>query len=680
MGKKEILLEIGTEEIPARFIFQGLSSLKEGVTRFLADALIDYGEVIEYCTPRRLTLYIKDVSERQKDRTTESIGPPKKVAFDSKGNPTKAAIGFARSQHVDVNELKVIKTSRGEYVAAIIKKRGRMTKNILCEALPKIISSLQFPKTMRWGNGNLRFVRPIHWILVLFGTESLRFELDGIVSGDTSYGHRFIAPEAFRINHPSNYPSLLKKKYVIVSFQDRKDAILQQIEKLESEYGFRVHRDDELLNTVTNLVEYPTVVLGYFDSDYLTLPKELLITVMRYHQKYFSTEDRDGNLLPNFVIVSNAKAENNDIVRRGAERVLRARLEDARFYYNEDRKRSLWDYVEKLKKVTFQEELGSLYEKVERVASISSFIADELDFQAKDDLLRAAMLSKADLVTGVVREFPELQGYMGMIYALNSGEDKEVATAIYEHYLPRFSGDALPSGEMGSILSIADKMDNIASCFFLELIPSGSEDPFALRRQATGIINILLKKDLPITLKTLIEKSLQDLESYTPSIKSLTEKLLRFFHQRFEGILLSEGYSHDIIDATLSIKGATIKEIRERVETLSLMKKSPEFPELLTAAKRVYNILTKTYPKRIREELLVEPAEKELFQVVKKVRPKLEEKDFLALFELKKPINAFFDTVLVMDRRVEVKDNRLALLQSVKDAFERLGDFSKMVG
>jgi glycyl-tRNA synthetase beta chain len=674
----ELLLEIGTEEIPARFIHYGLSSLKEGITQLLKDKSIDHGEIIEYSTPRRLTLHIRDVSKRQKDRTTEIIGPPKKVAFDSKGSPTGAAMGFARSQNVDVSELKVIKTQRGEYVAATVKEKGRMTKEILSKEIPNIIASVHFPRSMRWGGGNLRFVRPIHWILALFDTEPVVFELDGIMSGNMTYGHRFISPGAIKIGRPSDYPFVLKKNYVIASFEERRNIILKQIEMLESENGIKVHKDEELLDTVTNLVEYPTVVLGHFEDKYLNLPKELLVTVMRSHQKYFSTEDEEGNLLPNFIIVSNTIKENNDTVRKGAERVLRARLDDARFYFDEDRKMPLWDYVEKLHKVTFHEELGNLFEKAERIASIGSFIADEIKLQAQDKLLRAAMLLKADLVTGVVREFPELQGYMGMMYALRSGEDEDVATAIYEHYLPRFHGDKLPSTEIGSILSISDKIDNIVSSFFLGLIPSGSEDPFALRRQASGIINILLEREYPLSLNMIVERALRNLEDYTPSIKKLRDDILRFFLQRFEGVYLSKGFSHDIIDAVSSTEDLNIKEMKQRIERLAELKRHPRFTALLTAVKRVYNILSKTPPHEVKENLLIEPAEKELYNATMKARDTLREKRYEVLFELEGPINLFFDKVLVMDKRQEIRSNRLALLHYVKATFEALGDLSRV--
>jgi len=674
----DLLLEIGTEEIPARFIHHGLSFLGEGLSRLLKDRSIKHGEIIGYSTPRRLTVYIKDISERQDDRTIETIGPPRKVAFDSKGNPTDAAKGFARSQNVDVTDLRVVRARGGEYVAAILKKEGRTAREILSEEIPKVISSIPFPRSMRWGSGSLRFVRPIRWILTLLGSELLVFEMDGIRSDRLTYGHRFLSHGAIRVEKPSDYPSILRDNHVIACFEERKNLIIRQMEMLECERDIKIHRDKELLETVTNLVEYPTVVLGEFEDRYLSLPRDLLITVMRAHQKYFYIEDKAGNLLPEFVVVSNTLKENNDIVRKGSERVLRARLEDARFYFDEDRKIPIWDYVERLHKVTFHEELGNLFEKVERIASIGSFIADQLGFEPRDKLLRAAMLSKADLVTGIVREFPELQGYMGMIYALHSGEDQDVAIAIHEHYLPRFHGDKLPSSEIGSILSIADKMDNIAAAFFLGLIPSGSEDPFALRRQATGIINIFLNKEYPIPLKTIVERSIRNLEDYTPSIKKLRDEIMRLFLQRFEGIYLSQGIGHDVIDAVSIRDDMNIKEMKRGIERLTELKKDPRFTVLLTAVKRVYNILSKAHPQEVKENLLSEPEERRLYKESLRVRDALREDRLEALFDLVDPINHFFDRVLVMDKRQEVRTNRLALLYHVKGVFENLGDLSRL--
>ncbi|MBI4849852.1 MAG: glycine--tRNA ligase subunit beta [Nitrospirae bacterium] len=676
---KTFLLEIGSEEIPARFVPRGLAILKDALVQFLNNASIEYGAISEYSTPRRLTIYIENVSEMQKNRTTETLGPPKKVAIDDKGNPAKAAIGFARSLNIGVEKLRTVQTERGEYIAATVEEKGRATKEVLSEELPKLISSLQLPKTMRWGDGSLRFFRPIRWVAAMLGGDVVPFDLDGIKSGDITYGHRFLSPEAIRIKDPSEYLSLLSKGGVIADHVERKKVISEGIKKIESGKNIRVHEDEELLELVTFLVEHPTPVLGSFEDKYLELPKELLITVMRTHQKYFSTEDMQGRILPNYIVVSNTRPENNDIVRKGAERVLRARLEDARFYFIEDREKPLWDYIEKLKKVTFQEKLGTLYDKVERVKSLCSFISDKLNFQQKEKLLRAAMLSKADLVTGIVREFPELQGCMGMIYAVNSGEDNEIANAIYEHYLPKSAGGSLPSGEMGTIISLADKVDNIASFFHLGLIPSGSEDPYALRRQAAGTINILQNKDYPLTVDMLVDSGLENL-SVSPDRKvALSEQILQFFSQRLEGILSSQGHSYDLVNAALAAKNLNMKDLKYRIEALSELKKAPAFPALLMAAKRVYNILAKVQPGGVNETLLNEPSEKELFNTAGRVRDKIAGQDLNSLFEFEKPINTFFDSVLVMDKDERIKNNRLALLLSVKNVFHSLGDFSKIV-
>jgi len=679
---KPLLLEIGTEEIPARFIPEGMRSLKEGIVRLLKENYIDFGDIYEYATPRRLAVVVKDVSEKQKDRKTEVLGPPKKIAYDEKGNPTAAAEGFAKSQNVDIKKLKIAKTDRGEYVAVSTHENKRETKDILAELLPSMITSLQFPKSMRWGSSRIRFVRPIQWITAIFSDSKIQFELDGIKSSDMTRGHRFLSPGTFRIKDPANYQNILSNNYVIAAPDIRKEKIIKKIKKIESDLSCRVYEDRELLETVTFLVEFPTVILGNFDAEYISLPRELIITVLKNHQKCFSVEDKKNKLLPHFILVSNTVPENSDTVRRGAERVLNARLEDAKFYFKEDSKIPLWNYIEKLKNVTFQEKLGSVYEKVERVAFICTFLADELNLTTREKILRAVMLSKADLVTGIVREFPELQGYIGMVYAGNSGEDEEIATAIHEHYKPRFSGDSLPSSEIGTIIALADKMDTIVSFFSVGLIPTGSEDPFALRRQTIGVINILLNEDYSFSLGTLIDKALQGVESYIPAIKTLKAEILKFFYQRIEGIFLSEGYNYDIVDSVLSVRELpphrrkNLKDIKTRIKVLSVMKEESGFLELLTAAKRVYNILSKVKPVEIKEDLLIETAEKDLFSVMREVRDKLTQTDYKALFELKNPVNTFFDNVLVMDKKPEIRQNRLGLLFSVKGVFDLLGDFS----
>jgi len=675
---KSFLLEIGTEEIPARFIPKGLSLLNEGVSRLLSSFAIDYGAIHEYASPRRLTVLIEDVASQQKDRTVETMGPPRKVAFDDSGAPTKAAEGFARSLNIDTSALRIVKTDRGEYISAIVEEKGRRTVDVLSESLPKMISSLHLPKSMRWGSGTIRFFRPIHWIVALYGEDVVPFELEGIKSTNVSYGHRFLSPAPVPVAAPKHYVSELSANKVIVDGQERERIISDGLKKIEAQYKCRVPDDRELLSVVVNLVEYPTVVLGSFDEKFLDLPKELLVTVMRTHQKYFSTDDGKGKILPYFIVVSNTKSDNNGTVRRGAERVLRARLEDARFYYTEDRTRPLIDYVEELKHVTFQEKLGSLFQKTERVIELCTFIAEQAGIEKKDDILRAARLARADLVTGVVSEFPELQGYMGQVYAAASGENSEVCTAIYEHYLPRFAGDKLPSSETGAILSLADKIDSIASFFSLDLIPTGSEDPYALRRQAAGIVNILQDRDYPISLDSMVSKALMALEGSDKDRGALTKKVLRFFHPRLEGIYLSQGHTIDIINAVLPSENLIVRDINYRLELLARFKKEAEFPDLLAAAKRVYNILVKARPGEVDASLLREDAEKNLLKVVDHAKEKILTSDFNALFELKDPINKFFEDVLVMDKDPHIKENRLSLLFTVKSLFDSLGDFSKL--
>ncbi|MBI5739726.1 MAG: glycine--tRNA ligase subunit beta [Nitrospirae bacterium] len=676
---KSFLLEIGCEEIPGRFVLRGLEILREGLVRFLDRESVEYGSVSGYATPRRLTILIDGVSGIQKDRTVETLGPPKKVAFDNEGKPTKAAAGFAKSLNVDVDKLRLVRTDRGEYVAVTVEVKGRETKDVLSEGLPGTISSLQLPKTMRWGDGALRFLRPVRWIAALFGSEVISFELDGIKSSDVSLGHRFLSPSAIRIKDPSAYLSLLARNYVVADYAERKKIISDGLRKIEADRNIRVHEDEELLDLVTFLVEYPVLVSGSFEDKYLELPRDLLITVMRTHQKYFSTEDMQGNILPHYIVVSNTTSENSDIVRKGAGRVLRARLEDAVFYFSEDRKRPLWDYVERLRKVTFQERLGTLHDKAERTKSLCSFIAGRLNFRPVEKLLRAAMLSKADLVTGIVREFPELQGYMGMIYALNSGEDKETANAVCEHYLPKSAGDALPAGEMGTIISLADKMDNIASFFHLGLIPSGSEDPFALRRQAAGLITILQNREYPLSIDMLAEKAIEGLPVSPGNKGALLEQVLKFFNQRLEGSLSAQGYGYDLVDAALAVRNLNMNDLKSRIDALSDLRKDAGFPSLLLAAKRVYNILAKVQADKVDVSLLTEPVEKELYSAAVRTGNEMTNRNFRALFELERPINAFFDGVLVMDKDERIKNNRLALLSSVKSVFGALGDFSKIV-
>jgi glycyl-tRNA synthetase beta chain len=674
-----LLFEIGSEEIPARFVNSGLEMLKSEMTRMLEQERISHGKITGFSTPRRLAVIIEGLSDAQSDRTTEAVGPPARVAFDESGAPTKAAQGFARSMNVDVSSLYRKKTPKGEYVAVTIEEKGRATIDVLSARLPELISSLQLPRSMRWGSGDLRYYRPIHWIVAILGRDIIPFELDGIRSGNTTRGHRFLTPDAIVINEPAAYHAVLRDHDVIADFTERRALILNSLRDEGRRKNVRVVEDDELLDIVTNLVESPSVVSCSFEEQYLELPRELLVTVMKSHQKYFSTESGEGNMSNTFMVISNTSPDNAATVRKGAERVLRARLEDARFYFLQDRETPLDEMINALKKVTFQDRLGSVHEKARRIEAVSLRLADVTGHGKAEVVSRAAMLCKADLVTGVVGEFPELQGYMGMTYALLAGEDEEVARAVYEHYMPRFAGDVLPETATGAIVSIADKIDNVASFFSLGMIPSGSEDPFALRRQAAGIIQILGDKGISIDVDTLVDYALAGLGLENEERKeALKEDIIRFFTVRLEGLLAQQGYPHDIIQASVGTRPLEINEVRRKAALLEKIKRSPGFPDLIPAAKRVCNILAGHKPGKLNESLFSHESERNLLVAAEDAGRRLTADGEKVLFRLIDPVNEFFDSVLVMDRDERVKENRLALLSKVKEIFDSFGDFSSL--
>ncbi len=682
-----LLLEIGTEEMPARFLPGAIQSLKENAATILSEHYIDFSEIKVYATPRRLVLVVTGLPELQESRVREVFGPPKRVAFDEKGNPTEAATRFANSQGVKLESLVVKKRDKGEYVAAVIEEKGLAVKDLLPEVLKRVVLSLRFQKTMRWGTGSMRFARPIHWLLAMFGKDIIHFEIDGIKSSNMTWGHRFLSPAKFQIKEVLDFKNLLDNNLVIVDQEQRKRMILDGIRNLSASVGGIPIEDEELIETVNFLVEHPFPVLCSFQREYLELPKELLVTVMKDHQKFFAIENEGGRLINHFIVISNTKKENEETVRIGAERVIKARFEDARFYFKEDRKKILYERIGDLRKVIFQEKLGSLYEKTERIVSITEFLSERLLSSAKDKLLRAAWLSKTDLLTGIIREFTELQGIMGKYYAMHDGEDSEVATALEEQYLPKHSGGELPRTEVGALLSIADKIDNIVSFFSLGLIPTGSEDPFALRRQALGIIAILLDKGYNLPLKDLIQKALQNLISLFPLPEKIEERISQFFEQRFEPVFSDRGYSSDLLQSILPMSlDLTLKDIEGRLDALKRFKEDKDCDNFLLAIKRVHNIIPKKIGPGLKTELLVEEAEKGLKERLDSIRSHLpvllqerRHSDAISLLvSLTDPINHFFDRVLVMDKREEIKQNRLALLLEVWRIATTIADFSKL--
>jgi len=686
---KQFLLEIGVEEVPARFLPLAAEGLKKAAAEHLEAANIGFSSLSAYVTPRRLALIAEGLSEKQADVSREVFGPPKKSAFDAGGKPTKAAIGFAKSVGIAPEKLIVKEKNSGEYVAALVEEKGKPLSEVLPEVMKKIILALHFPKSMRWGDGTLRFVRPIKWLLAICDSETVELELEGIRSSNVTKGHRFLSPVTFQVKEAKAYRTLLETSFVIVDQEKRRQIIAAELEKLGASVNGTVIRDEELLDTVTNLVEYPVGVLCDFPAEYLELPEELLITVMKDHQKCFGVRDPEGKLLNNFIVISNTLKDNSEIVKAGAERVIRARFEDARFYYKEDLERPLASKVEELKKVIYHEKLGTIHEKALRIKEMASYIAGDAGLREKAE--RAAILAKADLVSGVVREFPELQGIMGKYYAAHDGEDPDIATAIYEHYLPRHAGDALPETPLGTALALADRIDNIVSFFSIGLLPTGSEDPFALRRQAIAVCTILFEQKYPFKIKSLLEKGMEAIgrppQAPERIDRNLLSDLIKFFEARLFQILESKGYEPDLVNSVMGIAvDSPLYEMIKRIEALERFKKSPAFPSFLIAIKRVRNIIPEGGLPAPKEDLFLEKEEKELYRSALEIETKLEAllkgnrygEAALLMAEIAGPVNRFFDKVLVMAKEEGVKQNRLALLSFIWSLALKVCDFSRI--
>ena len=683
--KPSVLLEIGTEEIPSRFLPHAIRDLKAIAERTFAEFRIDHDDITVYATPRRLALTVKAIAAVQKDMVKEVYGPAKKAAFDDQGNPTKAASGFAASLGLQVSELSVRQKGKGEYVVAVIEEKGAESKTVLPDILKKIVLSLHFPKSMRWGNGSVTFVRPIAWILAVAGQEKIDFEIDGLKSGNQTRGHRFLSPAAFQIRDIASYRQFLETSCVVLDQDKRRDLITKSMAQLLQNSGMEIVTDEELLETVTFLVEYPVPVLCSFDREYLKLPKELLITVMKDHQKYFAVQDSAGNLTNSFIVISNTTADNASNVRIGAERVIKARFDDAKFYYSEDTAKLLADRIEHLAEVTFHDELGSLLEKTDRVAAIAGYLADKIVPVAREKAVRAARLSKTDLITGVVREFPELQGIMGKYYAEHDQEEPEIAVALEEQYLPKSFGDRIPQSDVGAIVSLADKIDNITSFFCIDSIPSGSEDPFALRRQAMGIVTILLDRGYTLTLEEIFAFALGNMKGIRAR-GPVKEHIEVFMSQRTDFILSSAGYPQEIIRSVIHLAFYhPLQSITARIAALTAAQRETTFPDFLLAVKRVNNIVPKTDLPPADTALFLQDEEKGLYAAVASARgalqPALNHHDFdaalKAVLPMTSPVNSFFDKVLVMDKREEVRKNRLSLLRDVWETVVPVADFSK---
>jgi glycyl-tRNA synthetase beta chain len=677
-----ILLEIGTEEIPARFLLPVMDSLKSNAEKIFNANRITFGSVITYATPRRISLIAEGVLPMQEASQKEIWGPPVNAAFDKNGKPAKAGEAFAAAHKVNVRDLLRKEKGKGTYVVAAVREDARPTMNILPAVLHELILSLNFPKSMRWGTGSLRFARPIHWILATYENKKVVFELGDIRSGNMTRGHRFLSPAAFEVKDVKSYQALLRNNFVVLDPEERRKIILEESEKLVSAVGACMVKDEDLLRHVTYLVEYPQPLMCSFPPDYLSLPKELLATVMKDHQKYFAVIDGQNNLMNCFIVVSNMRHDSAELVRKGAERVIKARFEDARFYFEEDRKITLKDRQTDLKKITFHEKLGNLFDKSLRIASISNLIAGRCRPERKAAVETASLSAKCDLISGVVREFPELQGIMGGYYALNDGLEPEVAKGISEHYLPSHSGGALPETDTGAIVSLADKLDNLTSFFTIGLAPSGTEDPFALRRQAMGVISILMDKRYDLSLNDLLTHEV-------PIDKKILKDLMGFLEQRLDFFLQSDGHPADAVSSVMGFApDMPPYRIRELLEALLQARRNTEFDEFLLAAKRINNIAPKERVPAVNRKLFSQKEESDLYDGYEKLSGQL--KDLLStgqyetslslLLTLTGPINRFFDKVLIMDKDDQVRMNRLSLIKDVKTLIMQVSDFSRLTG
>jgi glycyl-tRNA synthetase beta chain len=686
---KDLLLEIGVEEMPARYIETALVQMEEGLKRLLTENRIAHGQVATYSTPRRLTVVAMGVAESGEDVTSEVTGPPAKVAFDAEGKPTRAALGFAKVQGVDVKELAVKNTPKGDYLVANKREKGKPTAEVLPGILADLINSLSFPRSMRWGSVKMRFARPIRWLLVLFGDSVVQLEIAGVRSGDFTYGHRFLHPAKITINRPSEYLQALERAFVIADHRRRKEMIKNQVTKKAQEGGCVAMIEEDLLDEVTNLVEYPTPISGRFDESFLEVPSEVIITSMSKNQRYFPVLGRDGALRPLFIAISNMK-DNLDEITKGNENVIRARLSDARFFFSEDKKTSLADLVLKLKGILFQEDLGTVYDKAQRLVKLSQFIAERTYPGVVDKAKRASLLCKADLASQMVFEFPELQGVMGREYAVSSGEDEEVAIGIYEHYLPKSADSELPRTRVGIIVSLADKLDTVVGCLGVGLIPTGSADPYALRRQASGIVRMVVSSGLRLSLSDMMDGALGLLgDKLKRPPDDVKKDVLEFTRDRIEPILRGEGFRYDEVDSVLSAGYDDLSDLWKRARAVSALRKSEgDFDHIITAFKRVFNILKgiEVQP-LVDERVLVEREEKELYARFVQVREKAEplirsqkyEEALTVMTELRKPVDDIFDEVMIMDKDERLRKNRLGLMRSVADLFLKVVDFSKIV-
>ncbi|HUH02517.1 MAG TPA: glycine--tRNA ligase subunit beta [Kofleriaceae bacterium] len=686
----DLLFEIGLEEVPAGFLAQGMIDLERLATTALTEARLGFDRVRVVGTPRRLVLHVSQIADRQLDLSERLVGPPAKVAWDEAGTLTRAGQGFARKNGVSESALEraEVEGRKGEYLVCTREVEGQAATAVLVPLLENLCRAIPWPKSMRWAHREESFVRPVHWLVALLGEEVLPVSFVGVKAGRTSRGHRFLAPAPLEVTARLDaYVSALRQAFVVVEPETRRETIRAELGRIERETGATVRPDDALVAEVANLVEYPVAVCGSFDAAYLEVPAEVIVSAMRAHQRYFAMNAPGGELVNRFITIAGTVTRDVEVVRAGNQRVLAARLADAQFFFREDGKASLEAWAARLGDVVFQAKLGSIAAKAQRIGEVAGHLAAATDADAAHTA-RAAALCKADLVSHMVGEFPELQGIMGMHYARGAGEPEQVAIAIAEHYLPRGAGDALPASAVGAVVGLADRIDTIVGCFAVGLIPSGSADPYGLRRAALAIIAILRDRGWPVRLDGLVDWAAAALaERGQVILGERRAEVLDFFRTRLRGVLVDTGLPADCVDAALTAGFEDVPDVIARAGAVAALRKRPDFEPLATAFKRVANILkgegagADPDPGRFNED-----AERALWTTFTDVRARVDarlaEADYgqslQILAELKEPVDRFFDAVLVMDENAEVRANRLALLGSINDTFTRIADFRQL--
>jgi glycyl-tRNA synthetase beta chain len=693
VDNKNFLFELGTEEIPAAYINNAVQKLEEGITQALKDNKLTYKELKVYSTPRRMALLINSLQSKQADEIIEKVGPAKKIAVDENGELTKPGMGFVKGAKASVEDVFFKETAKGEYIAVKTEIKGQTIEELLPEIIKAAITKINYPKSMRWGSEKTYFARPIRWILCLINNKVLDLEFAGVKTDRKSFGNRFYKQkEAVEINSPDEYLQKLRDHFVIADRDERKMMIRKQMEDLYQNNEESILEDERLLEQVTDLVEYPNAVIASFDKKYLSLPEKIISSTLSQNQKYFAVHDKNDKLSNNFVFISNGDPDHADIIRHGNEKVVQARLEDASFYYEEDTKNSLETYVDKLGEVLFQAQLGTVLEKTERIQEISKYICGELGIGEAEQtkVLRAAYLCKADLVCLMLgeKEFTRLQGYIGMHYALHSGEDKDVALAIYEHYSPRGQNDALPSNIISAIVAIADKIDTVCGIIGVDMIPTGSQDPFALRRSANGVVQIIEDHMMDIDLLALVDFVFGLLSAKLKEQNHNLQIVKDFMQQRMHWLMEQKGFAYDLIDSLSHIEWSNILDIKTRLADLKEFREKGDFIKLVLGFKRVSNIIEKDKTeKKVDKKYMEEQAEIDLYEnhivLKEKLSNYLQAKDYRgALAELlpfSQYIDKFFDDVLVNCEDEAVKTNRYALLKAIRLSFLDIADISKIV-